>query len=101
MGEKIMGCAIGSCAQVEDGAPCYREGCGQWINLAAQEEEPEKETLWATLESKHNRGYAKSDVNDFAEAISGMIEKARDMIDRGNPKEAADQLEKTLKEMEI
>jgi len=74
-------CIIGSCPQVDQGAPCFKEGCPQWDNGEPEiEEEP---TLIEKLRYKDLKGFTKPDVYGFIFGVDEMICEAMDFIDNG------------------
>ena len=89
-------CGIGSCPMVSDGAPCYREGCQQWV----LDEEPKEETLLGNLKSKYNAGYSKSDVEGLIDTVYDEITTARDLIENGDYGKASHKLDCLLSELE-
>lgn len=78
-----MGCEIGRCQPVSDGAPCYKGNCVHWVDLDYDPREAEEqETRYDSMQKVKRNGYATGDfetynnsnLDDLAEIINLISE---------------------------
>ncbi len=84
----MKNCMIGSCEDVNNGAPCTKEHCSQW-NTG---EELKTETLLEKLEKTNITGYTKKDVKDLLFDLDTIVCDAMDLIDNKEYGKAWDML---------
>jgi len=94
----MKNCVIGSCPDVDQGAPCWGEGCAQW--LSEEKKEEKEETLLENLRNKYNAGYSKVDVEGLIDTIYNEITTARDFIEAGKYGKASYKLDCLRAELE-